>query len=118
MEVQSNGIMYYIEKEANETPEMLSSRAWFIVTKSPLNMEEYMKHYRLSIFWVNVVFLGCKYSNKIMNQLDIPKKQDIKPPPIDKWLPREKKPFYGKERSREFKFKTDLRYQPSGSLNF
>lgn len=112
MEVQSNGIIYYVNKEVNETPEMLASRAWFIASKSPMNMEDYLRLYRLSIFKANVIFLGCKYPAKIMNQLDIPKKTVPKLPPIYKRLPREnryqydKNKRYGNEGRREFK--TDL----------
>lgn len=77
MEIQNNGIMYYIPQEPNETLEMLSARGWFISKKSPTTMSEFLQYNRLSLFWANVKFLNCKYSPKIMNQLD---NENIKKP--------------------------------------
>lgn len=74
MEIQNNGIIYKIEPQAYETHEMLSSRGWYISKKSPLTHSEFLIYNRLSLFWANVVFLGCTYSPLIMQKIinDLP----------------------------------------------
>ena len=69
MEVQYNGLIYYIPRGVNETNEMLSARAWYIAKQSPKSLEEFSEYTYYSYYWVNVNMLGCTYSPEIMNKV-------------------------------------------------
>jgi len=81
MEINCNGIMYHINKEPTETNEMLAARAWYIAKKSPLTVEQFLSYQHLSLYWVNVVFLGCVYPNSVMMKIQndlVPKQKKYK----------------------------------------
>lgn len=69
MNINCNGIIYHIPREPYENIDMLAARAWYITKKAPMNIEQYMKCYRLSIFWTNVKFLNCEYPPEIMKEI-------------------------------------------------
>ena len=69
MEVNCNGVIYNVSREPYESSDVLSARAWYIAKKCPMTLESFLHYQRLSLFWANIRFLGCRYPPKIMDLL-------------------------------------------------
>jgi hypothetical protein len=80
MEIEYQGIIYFIPKEPYEPLDKLSKRAWYIAKHKPQSHDELMSLYRQSFLWYNVNTLGCHYDESIMSHVteDKPKPKSVK----------------------------------------
>ena len=70
MDVNFNGINYYIERNENESDLSLYNRILFIAKQEPKDEKELKNESKLSNIWVNSKLLGCEYSQKIQNLIN------------------------------------------------
>tara|TARA_B100001758_G_C18310506_1_gene557566 strand:- start:43 stop:276 length:234 start_codon:yes stop_codon:yes gene_type:complete len=69
MNVEKNGLIYFIKNEDDENMEMLSDRAWFIAHNTPKKPKDINLSKRLSIFYRNIKHLGVSYPPTIQNEI-------------------------------------------------
>lgn len=69
MNIEHNGISYFIEQKEMENKNSLIERSWYIVKNKPKNKEEYIKTIKKSYIFTNINQLGCKYNSKLENNL-------------------------------------------------
>ena len=69
MNIEHNGISYFIEQKEMENKNSLIERSWYIVKNKPKNEEEYIKTIKKSYIFTNIKQLGCKYNSKLENNL-------------------------------------------------
>ena len=70
MDVNFNGINYYIERNENESDLSLYNRILFIAKQEPKNEKELKNESKFSNIWVNSKLLGCEYSQKIKSLIN------------------------------------------------
>ena len=63
--------IYVIDKIKYEPRERFIRRAWFVIKLLSLTDISYNDAIRISKLWANVKYLGCEYSEKIMNELNL-----------------------------------------------
>tara|TARA_Y200000002_G_C22622547_1_gene638839 strand:- start:39 stop:248 length:210 start_codon:yes stop_codon:yes gene_type:complete len=69
MNIEHNGISYFIEQKEMENKNSLIERSWYIVNNYPKNEDEYIKTVKKSHIFTNINQLGCKYNSKLENKL-------------------------------------------------
>ena len=70
MDVNFNGINYYIERNENESDLSMYNRILFIAKQEPKNEKELKNESKFSNIWVNSKLLGCEYSQKIQSLIN------------------------------------------------
>ena len=71
MEVEYNGISYFIQQDLYECNDLYHKRIWFISKNKPKNKQELNELINYSLFWKNNKYYGCTYNTLIMNKLSI-----------------------------------------------
>ena len=71
MDITFNGINYYIERNENESDFSLYNRMLFIAKQKPIGEENLKEESKLSNIWINKKILGCEYSDKIENIINL-----------------------------------------------
>lgn len=75
---RKNDVIYLIEKNEDESNDVFIDRCNFIVSQNPKNDKEYDKIILYSLLYTNVKYLGCKYENVIMEELNKMLDNDVK----------------------------------------
>lgn len=71
MEVEYNGISYFIQQDLYECNDLFYKRIWFISKNQPKNKQELNELINYSLFWKNIKYYGCIYNTEIMDKLSI-----------------------------------------------
>jgi len=61
MNIELNGINYFIKKRMDEPTIIFSNRCWFISKKEPKTNKEFINIEKASNIWANEKYLNCKY---------------------------------------------------------
>ena len=69
MNIEYNGISYFIKQNENESKKSLIQRAWYIAKIKPLNNEEFNLSIKKSNIFSNIKNLECQYNINLENQV-------------------------------------------------
>jgi hypothetical protein len=69
MNIDINGISYFIKNKMNEPTHIFSDRCLYICKKKPLTHEEFLKIERYSNIWSNIKYLKCTYDEELQKKL-------------------------------------------------
>jgi hypothetical protein len=64
-----NGFYCKIEQDENETREHFYERGNFIVSQKPSTESDLNQAIKFSKIWLNILYLGCEYSDEILCKL-------------------------------------------------
>ena len=62
MEIEYNGISYFIQQDLYECNDLFYKRIWFISKNQPKNKQELNELINYSLFWKNIKYYGCIYN--------------------------------------------------------
>ena len=65
MNIEYNGISYFISKDEMETKNSLIDRTWYIAKLKPINSEDYKKIQKKYRIYNNIKNIGCRYNKKL-----------------------------------------------------
>ena len=67
MNIEYQGMTYFITQKENETKNALTERGWYIAKQLPMNDEEFKKNIKKSNIYTNIKKLNCRYNTNLEN---------------------------------------------------
>ena len=71
MNIDYNGISYFINKEEMENKNSLIDRSWYIVKLKPTNSDNFKKIQKKSRIYNNIKNIGCRYNKKLEESINL-----------------------------------------------
>lgn len=71
MNIDYNGISYFVNKDEMETKNSLIDRTWYIAKFKPSNSEDFKKIQKKSKLFNNIKNLGCRYNKKLEESVNL-----------------------------------------------
>ena len=69
MNITHNGKLYLFKKDDNQSKDIYYDRCWFIARQETKNEEDNILNKQLSDIYINMKYLGCRYSKDIENKI-------------------------------------------------
>ena len=69
MNIEYNGISYFIKQNENEFKKSFIKRAWYIAKTKPINDAEFNLSIKKSNIYSNIKNLECQYNINLENQV-------------------------------------------------
>ena len=71
MNIDYNGISYFINKDEMENKNSLIDRSWYIVKLKPSNSDNFKKIQKKSRIYNNMKNIGCRYNKKLEESVNL-----------------------------------------------
>ena len=69
MNIVYNGKLYVFDKNINQREDIFYDRCWYIAKSNSLTEEDIDKNKQLADIYINMKYLGCRYSKRIEQQI-------------------------------------------------
>jgi len=70
MSFYNDGFIIKLEQDLNEPQDKYIERGYFVVCQKPKSVEEYLKAKKYSRIYINNKYLGCEFTEKVMEELN------------------------------------------------